>query len=552
MERLEKMESAHPPPKASFDLLQRNTDSQLPTLENPSLAERLSMLRPCLLQTYTAAHAQPQYATFYGPEILDPPRTTLKSEKSREKSGSTAIGKEKGDGKMKDTKGPSDPKRDRSLSKGPLQQSKNAKSERERVCCQLVTNTSQESVHHKDEIEVSETVVEQELKESVKKEVEEQSHSPLDVKMEDAAAHSVKELTPSPLKKPDQDLLKSPKASPSKSSQKSHDLSGTRNSVRVKIEKGDALASSPKTKSLMLSTDSVKTDQSRHNEEKRDIRSESSSLVNKAPETVVDMNDGSLKRKTPESTEKTSKAGNGHAPSTGLESLGESPPTSESPGSPKNKLSLKDYKKRRIEGQTQSASSIASVDTPPSIIPASAPKTTKAGASSVKWSDVGKQYKNMAQNRQGSESDSDAKRMCALYFMASTLSYLCNTPDVNDFLGFYNSIQNMMDVTLNRLSKQGLSELFGLLSQIDGLLATKAMDLMLRKIKHVKSKIDTLRKAQSEDPGVISEIQNQSVNLDLYKDQALSFGELQVKRFRDARHVCPDFHGMSLKRVFDE
>ena len=70
---------------------------------------------------------------------------------------------------------------------------------------------------------------------------------------------------------------------------------------------------------------------------------------------------------------------------------------------------------------------------------------------------------------------------------------------------------------------------------MDGVQASRAMELSGRRIRKIKSKMESINLEKAE-------LQNQKKSLESAYEQLLTFGDNQSKKFREGDSVCKDFY----------
>ena len=77
---------------------------------------------------------------------------------------------------------------------------------------------------------------------------------------------------------------------------------------------------------------------------------------------------------------------------------------------------------------------------------------------------------------------------------------------------------------------------------MDGVQSSKAIEVVVRKIRRNSKKLESDNLEKSEQHAL-------KKSSETAMDHLVSFGETQVKRFREAESVCKDFYGESPRRI---
>jgi hypothetical protein len=158
-----------------------------------------------------------------------------------------------------------------------------------------------------------------------------------------------------------------------------------------------------------------------------------------------------------------------------------------------------------------------------------------------KWNEIGKKFKNLAQDFSSKDKSPQEIKLGAIYFLSSTLSYLQGAVLRKDFLSEFNSCQELLNVTFSRLNKTQLPLLLSLIYIIDSTLNLYAIELSHKKIKSLNSKIESLEKISQEE-NVSIEISDLNSKILGVKEFIFKFSETSVKRIKDSCKIYPEFY----------
>lgn len=162
-----------------------------------------------------------------------------------------------------------------------------------------------------------------------------------------------------------------------------------------------------------------------------------------------------------------------------------------------------------------------------------------------KWNEIGKKFKNLAQDFSAKDKSLPEIKLGAIYFLSSSLSYLQGSVLRKDFLSEYNSCQELLNVTFSRLNKTQLPLLLSLLCVIDSTLNLYAIELSHKKLKSLNSKIEALEKVSDEE-NTTREISDLKSKITAVKDSIFKFSEVSVRRIKDSCKFYPDFYKDSI------
>ena len=162
--------------------------------------------------------------------------------------------------------------------------------------------------------------------------------------------------------------------------------------------------------------------------------------------------------------------------------------------------------------------------------------------SASKWNEIGKKYKNLAQENSSKDLPNEQLKLGAIYFLTSTLSYLQGSIiREKDFLSEYTSCQELLHVTVSRLIKYQLNELLALIYLLDSTFCMFAIEFAHKRIKQCKSKIESLVKISKEE-NVSKSIQEQENLIKNFTEFILKFSESSIRRTRESSKAFSEFY----------